>query len=113
MIRRPPRSTLFPYTTLFRSVDVCVGSANRAGTRPWTPDTLSISFSTTKGVASTVVHRLAERGIIEYDAPVAKYWPAFAAGGQERGTVPDVPPPPARLSSVPARAPQGAGPPGF
>src|SRR2546427_5016271 len=34
MIRRPPRSTLFPYTTLFRSVDVDVAHARRQGRRP-------------------------------------------------------------------------------
>src|SRR5687768_1073908 len=71
-------------------VDLAGGHADRRGTRPWTPDTLAISFSTTKGVASTVVHRLAERGLLAYDDPVAKHWPAFAEGGKERVTVRDV-----------------------
>ena len=44
-------------------------------------------FSTTKGVASTALHLLADRGQIEYDAPVAAYWPRFAQGGKERVTV--------------------------
>ena len=39
-------------------------------------------FSATKGMASTVIHRLADRGLIDYDAPVAEYWPAF--GGQRQ-----------------------------
>ena len=39
-----------------------------AARRPWTPDTVAISFSTTKGIASTVVHRLADRGELAYDA---------------------------------------------
>jgi CubicO group peptidase (beta-lactamase class C family) len=68
-------------------VDLVTGYADGAGTRPWTPDTLAISFSTTKGVASTVVHRLADRGELAYDEPVATYWPEFAAGGKERVTV--------------------------
>jgi CubicO group peptidase (beta-lactamase class C family) len=68
-------------------VDLWTGSADRRGRRPWTPDTVAISFSTTQGVASTIVHRLAERGRIAYDAPVAEYWPEFAAGGKERVTV--------------------------
>src|SRR3954451_24715603 len=68
-------------------VDLMTGYADRAQTRPWTPETLAISFSTTKGVASTVIHRLADRGQVEYDEPVATYWPEFAAGGKERVTV--------------------------
>jgi CubicO group peptidase (beta-lactamase class C family) len=68
-------------------VDLCAGYADRARTRPWTPETLAISFSTTKGVASTIVHRLADRGELDYDEPVATYWPEFAAGGKERVTI--------------------------
>ena len=73
-----------------RSLDLCTGWADRAHTRPWTPETLALSFSTTKGVASTVIHRLAERGELAYDEPVATYWPEFAAGGKERVTVRDL-----------------------
>jgi CubicO group peptidase (beta-lactamase class C family) len=68
-------------------VDLCAGSADRHGQRPWTPDTLAISFSTTKGVASTVLHRLADRGALEYDDPVAGHWPEFGAGGKQRLTI--------------------------
>ena len=71
-------------------LDLCTGWADRAHTRPWTPETLALSFSTTKGVASTVVHRLAERGALAYDEPIATYWPEFAAGGKERVTVRDL-----------------------
>ena len=63
-------------------LDLCTGWSDRAHTRPWTPGTLALSFSTTKGVASTVIHRLAERGALAYDEPVAAYWPEFAAGGK-------------------------------
>jgi len=58
--------------------------------RRWARDTMSLSFSTGKGVASTVVHRLAERGVIDYAAPVARYWPEFAANGKDELTVTDV-----------------------
>jgi CubicO group peptidase (beta-lactamase class C family) len=85
-------------------VDLCTGSADAAGRRPWTPETLSISFSTTKGVASTVVHRLAERGLLGYDDPIAQHWPAFGAGGKERVTVRDLLTHRAGLSNVQAVA---------
>jgi CubicO group peptidase (beta-lactamase class C family) len=59
----------------------------RAEGRPWQRDTLAMCFSTTKGVISTALHLLAERGQVEYDAPVAAYWPRFAQGGKESITV--------------------------
>lgn len=80
------------------------GSADRRGERPWTPDTLAMSFSTTKGVASTVLHRLADRGALAYDDPVAAHWPAFGAGGKDRITVRDVMTHRAGLHSVQALA---------
>jgi len=59
----------------------------RAEGQPWQRDTLAMCFSTTKGVISTALHLLADRGQIQYDAPVAAYWPEFAHGGKERVTV--------------------------
>ena len=53
----------------------------------WQRDTLAMCFSTTKGVTSTALHLLADRGQIDYDAPVAAYWPQFAQGGKECITV--------------------------
>lgn len=50
-------------------------------------DSLFLSFSTTKGVAATALHILADRGLIDYDAPVSKYWPEFAANGKGAITV--------------------------
>jgi CubicO group peptidase (beta-lactamase class C family) len=50
-------------------------------------DTLFPVFSCTKGVMATVIHLLAERGKIEYDQPVAHYWPEFGANGKEAITV--------------------------
>ncbi|AYF79181.1 class A beta-lactamase-related serine hydrolase [Nocardia yunnanensis] len=66
-------------------VEIWTGEA--APGRPWDADTGSIVFSATKGLAATVIHRLADRGLIDYDAPVAAYWPEFAANGKERITV--------------------------
>lgn len=67
-------------------VDIWGGTKDDAGT-PWVEDTTSISFSTTKGVASTLLHIHADRGLIDYDAPVAKYWPEFGQAGKENITV--------------------------
>jgi CubicO group peptidase (beta-lactamase class C family) len=59
----------------------------RTEDEPWQRDTLAMCFSTAKGVASAALHLLADRGEIDYDAPVAAYWPQFAQGGKERVTV--------------------------
>lgn len=67
-------------------LDIWGGSRDRAGT-PWTADTLSLSFSTTKGIVATLLHIFASRGEIDYDAPVATYWPAFAQNGKAGITV--------------------------
>ncbi|MBW0012417.1 serine hydrolase domain-containing protein [Mycobacterium sp.] len=71
-------------------VDVWTGWSDRAGTQRWTADTGSMVFSATKGVASTVIHRLADRGLLSYDDPMANYWPEFAANGKGDITVRDV-----------------------
>jgi CubicO group peptidase (beta-lactamase class C family) len=68
-------------------VDVWTGRADRAGKVPWTADTAPMVFSATKGLASTVIHRLADRGLIDYEAPVAEYWPEFGAAGKSELTV--------------------------
>lgn len=68
-------------------VDLAAGQMGPADPRPVLRDTLFNSFSTTKGVAALALHMLADRGQIAYDAPVAKYWPAFAAHGKENITV--------------------------
>jgi CubicO group peptidase (beta-lactamase class C family) len=68
-------------------VDVWTGFADRRGRRPWTADTGTMVFSATKGMASTVIHRLVDRGLIDYEAPVAEYWPEFGANGKADITV--------------------------
>ena len=71
-------------------VDIWTGWSDRRGRVRWQADTAAMAFSATKGVASTVVHRLADRGLIDYDLPVAEYWPEFGANGKAGVTVRDV-----------------------
>lgn len=70
-----------------RLAAVVAGEMGPDDPRPVRDDTLFSSFSTTKGVAATALHILADRGQIDYDAPVAQYWPAFAANGKGGITV--------------------------
>lgn len=63
-------------------VDLWAGFADLAGGRHWHGDTVQLIFSATKGVAAVCVHRLVERGVLDLDAPIASYWPEFAANGK-------------------------------
>jgi CubicO group peptidase (beta-lactamase class C family) len=63
--------------------DLWGGLADRAHGRPWREDTLAMIFSGTKGLVATCLLLLIERGRLELEAPVARYWPAFAAHGKE------------------------------
>jgi CubicO group peptidase (beta-lactamase class C family) len=65
-------------------VDLWGGSTDAAGTRPWDRDTLVNVWSTTKGPVALCAHLLADRGLLDLDAPVAAYWPEFAAAGKEK-----------------------------
>ena len=67
-------------------VDIWAGPARKDGT-PWQQDTMSICYSGTKGITATAIHILASDGLVDYEAPVAKYWPAFGSKGKERITV--------------------------
>jgi CubicO group peptidase (beta-lactamase class C family) len=68
-------------------VDAVTGIADPATGRPVTSDTPFFSYSIGKGVAATVVHALAERGLLDYDTPIVELWPEFGAHGKERATV--------------------------
>ncbi|MHB1923773.1 MAG: serine hydrolase domain-containing protein [Acidimicrobiales bacterium] len=63
-------------------VDLWAGDADRQG-RPWEKDTLVNVYSTTKGLTALCAHILADRGQIDFDAPVSEYWPEFARAGKE------------------------------
>ncbi|MGW3400693.1 serine hydrolase domain-containing protein [Streptomyces zhihengii] len=65
-------------------VDLWGGWADAARTRPWERDTLVNVWSTTKGPTALCAHLLADRGLLDLDAPVAFYWPEFAAGGKDK-----------------------------
>ncbi|MFD3500349.1 serine hydrolase domain-containing protein [Streptomyces sp. NPDC058676] len=65
-------------------VDLWGGWSDAAGTRPWERDTLVNVWSTTKGPVALCAHILADRGLLDFDAPVALYWPEFAAAGKEK-----------------------------
>ena len=68
-------------------VDLWAGVADARDGRPWTRDTPSVVFSCTKGLVSILAARLVQEGRLDYDAPVARYWPEFAAEGKEGVTV--------------------------
>ena len=63
--------------------DLWGGHADTARTRPWDRDTIVNVFSTTKAVTALAAHLLVERGLLDLDAPVARYWPEFAADGKD------------------------------
>jgi CubicO group peptidase (beta-lactamase class C family) len=67
-------------------IDLWGGHADAARTKPWNRDTLVNVWSTTKGLCALCAHRLADQGKLDFEAPVAKYWPEFAAAG--KGNIP-------------------------
>ena len=68
-------------------VDAVAGAADPATGAPVTPDTPFFSYSIGKGVAATVIHVLAERGVLDYDTPIVELWPEFGAHGKEKATI--------------------------
>lgn len=63
-------------------VDAWSGGAEGATGRKVDGDTLFVVFSVTKGITAIAFHILADRGVLDYDAPVARYWPEFAQNGK-------------------------------
>jgi CubicO group peptidase (beta-lactamase class C family) len=63
-------------------VDLWGGLADPVTRRPWQRDARAVVFSTTKGITAALLNRLLERGTLELEAPVARYWPEFAAKGK-------------------------------
>ena len=64
-------------------VDLWAGHADRERKRAWQRDTIVNVWSTTKGITALAAHMLVDRGKLDLDAPVARYWPEFAAAGKE------------------------------
>ena len=63
-------------------VDLWGGHRDPDRREPWQRDTLVNVWSTTKGPVALCAHLLADRGVLDLDAPVARYWPEFAAAGK-------------------------------
>ncbi|MBX7192354.1 MAG: beta-lactamase family protein [Sandaracinaceae bacterium] len=68
-------------------VDLWGGLADAESARPWEARTRVCVFSVTKGLAAMALHLLADRGRLEWDAPVATYWPGFARASKASMTV--------------------------
>jgi CubicO group peptidase (beta-lactamase class C family) len=63
-------------------VDLWGGMADPATRQPWDKDTLVVVWSATKGMSAICLHMLADRGLLDFDQPVAAYWPEFGANGK-------------------------------
>ena len=63
-------------------VDIWAGHADAAATKPWERDTIVNVYSTTKTMCALTALLLADRGELDFDKPVAHYWPEFAANGK-------------------------------
>lgn len=65
-------------------IDIWAGHADAAKTSPWEQDTIVNVYSTTKVMTVLCTLMLVDRGLLDLDAPVAKYWPEFAQAGKEK-----------------------------
>jgi CubicO group peptidase (beta-lactamase class C family) len=63
-------------------VDLWGGIADQTTDEPWEEDTIMLVFSTTKGMTAICANKLAQEGKLDVEAPVATYWPEFAAEGK-------------------------------
>ncbi|WP_200896867.1 serine hydrolase domain-containing protein [Devosia soli] len=70
-------------------VDLWAGIADARTSRAWDQNTPSVIFSCTKGLVSILAARLVGEGRLDYEAPVSRYWPEFAAAGKGAVTVGD------------------------
>src|SRR5689334_15044728 len=64
-------------------VDIWGGVLAPGSEEPYTDRTLQLVASATKGAVAILAHRLAERGELDFDAPVVEYWPEFGAAGKD------------------------------
>ncbi|MFI6943903.1 serine hydrolase domain-containing protein [Streptomyces sp. NPDC050418] len=87
-------------------VDLVGGTADKRTGRRWDHDTLQMIFSGSKGIMVTALLLLVDRGAVELDAPVARYWPEFAARGKGGITMRQVVTFTARMPAVAARLAQ-------
>jgi CubicO group peptidase (beta-lactamase class C family) len=64
-------------------IDMWGGFCDQAKTVPWSEHTITNVWSSTKTVTSLAALMLADRGELDVDAPVARYWPEFGAHGKQ------------------------------
>ncbi|NLF87450.1 beta-lactamase family protein [Candidatus Bathyarchaeota archaeon] len=64
-------------------IDVWAGHKDAAKTKPWEKNTIVPVFSSTKVMSNLCIHMLVDRGLVDLDQPVAKYWSEFAQNGKE------------------------------
>lgn len=65
-------------------VDLWGGWKDEACTKPWERDTILCMMSVSKGISAITFNVLIDRGLVELDAPIAKYWPEFGQAGKEK-----------------------------
>ncbi|MEU6656934.1 serine hydrolase domain-containing protein [Streptomyces sp. NPDC046900] len=82
------------------AVDLWGGYRDGHRRTPWAEDTIVTVYSSTKGVAGLLIARARDRGQIDYDRPVADYWPEFAAHGKSAITIRQLPAHQAGLSAL-------------
>lgn len=68
-------------------VDLSGGRVTSDGDAPWTADALAVVFSCTKAATALAAHLLADRGLLDLEAPVSEVWPEFRAEGKADVTV--------------------------
>ena len=66
-------------------LDLYIGQ--QSASQAWQTDTMSVCYSTGKGILATLAHCLVSEGLVQYDEPVASYWPAFAQHGKDKITL--------------------------
>lgn len=89
-------------------VDLWGGHLDEDRARPWERDSLVCVFSCTKGAVAIATMWAVERGLVDLDAPVAFYWPEFAAAGKEELLVRWLLTHEAGLPAVASRMPHGS-----
>lgn len=69
------------------AADLCGGYIDKAKEKPWTEGTLACIYSSGKAPLSLLIARAVSNGELEYDQPVAAYWPEFGQNGKEKITI--------------------------
>jgi CubicO group peptidase (beta-lactamase class C family) len=68
-------------------IDLWGGHRDARRERAWQRDTIATVYSTTKGIAALCCAMLVDRGLLDYETPVAHYWPEFAGHGKDAVSV--------------------------